>query len=102
MICQVAGCEEHYACRLRAKGLHFSATATPTARASSAPPRTPDPAWERGIVGERRPDGSFMPVLRPGSVGTPLRVHEHSSIRGQVDEGIKRLKTDPHVFTPRS
>lgn len=96
-ICEIEGCEDHFACRLRAKGLSYSSKATPTARVHKVLPRTPDPAWERGIVGEHRPDGSFMPYLAPDT-RSPLRVHQHAGIRSDVAEQVTRLKTDPNVF----
>lgn len=93
------GCDSCYACRLRAKGFAVAAAAMPNRLANSrrAAPHTADPAWERGIKGERRPDGSFMPYLSPTS-GAPLRVKEYGENRRQVEDRVKRLKTDPHVF----
>lgn len=102
MICTVAGCLEHFACRLRSKGVHVSPRATPSRvanrRQGYRPP--PDPAYERGRVGEFRNDGSFMPVLIPGST-EPMGLHERMGQRTRVEEGIRRLKSDPHVFAQK-
>lgn len=99
MICQIPGCVEHFACKLRAKNFALG-PAIQTNRISNqrrTGPRTPDPAWERGVKGEVRPDGSFMPYLSP-TTGAKLRVKEYGENRRQIDERVKRLKTDPNVF----
>lgn len=93
--CAIPGCTEHFACSLRAKGVQVSPAATPNRR-NKVPPRKPDPAWERGTAGEHRVDGSFMPYLN--DKGSPLHVKEHGERRREIDERVKRLKTDPHVF----
>lgn len=99
-VCSLAGCTTHYACRLRAKGVQVSPAATPSRVAVRVQPHRPivEPSWEKGIVGERRVDGSFMPVLAPGTT-RPLGVHERAGNRTKVEEGIKRLKSDPDVFS---
>ena len=78
----------------KVRTLRYSATATPNARASNVPPRTPDPAWERGLAGERRPDGSFCPYLTPGTK-TPMRVKEFSENRHLVESSVRALKQTP-------
>lgn len=78
-----------YACRLRAKGISFSGSATPVARTSKAAPRTPDPAWERGLAGERRPGGTFMPYLN--AKGDPMHVKEASGQRRRISS-IRRTQ----------
>ena len=94
-ICQIPGCLEHYACRLRAKGVSVAPSATPT-RISNRPyvyRPVKDPSWERGIAGETRCDGSFMPILTETQV--PMGVKEYSERRHEIEGHIKRLKTDP-------
>lgn len=96
MICQADdGC---YACVLRRKGVQVSPAATPSRVKNRAQPHRPlaDPSFEKGLVGEHRVDGSFMPVLRPGTT-TPMGVHEAMGQRTKIEEGIKRLKSDPYV-----
>lgn len=66
-------------------------SATPS-RMNSIPPAVPNPAWERGIKGETRPDGSFMPYLAPGT-RSPLRVKEYGEKRREIDAAISNLKT---------
>lgn len=91
--------EAHYACRLRAKGVQVSASATPNRRASRPQPVRPmrEGSWEKGIAGERRRDGSFMPYLRPGTT-SPMSLKEQADRRPQVESAVKRLKTDPNIF----
>jgi hypothetical protein len=47
-----------------------------------------EPSWERGIAGERRPDGSFMPYL--SGDGSPMGVHEAQSRHGDIEEMRRR------------
>lgn len=91
------GCDcPAYACGLRRKGLQVSPSATPSRRRWAY--RKPvAPSWEKGRVGERRPDGSWMPYLSP-STGKPMGVKEMADRRGHVTEQIRRLKSDPNVF----
>lgn len=95
MICQTPSCTRHFACALRAKGVSVAPSATPSRR-NNVPPRRPDPAWERGRVGEVRADGSVMPYLSPQ--GGVMGVKELADNRSSVEKQVKRLKNDPHVF----
>lgn len=94
-VCRVDGCEDHYGCRLRAKGVAVAPSAMPSRR-NTVPPRRADPAWERGVAGEHRPGGGFMPFL--GDDGKPMPVKEHGERRTEVAGRVKRLKSDPNVF----
>lgn len=88
-----------FACSMRAKGVQLAPSATPNrtaARKFVARPMV-DPSWEKGIVTEERPDGSRMPILAPGTT-RPLGVAEYATQRHTVDEGIRRLHSDPDVF----
>lgn len=87
------GCDEHYACRLRAKTIfvHGSVTITRTPRLSAPgkPVKLADPdgpSWERQIMGQRGPDGSLMPYL--DEHGSPIRIKrwtEDKTIRDAAD-----------------
>lgn len=99
-----AGCGDCYACRLRAKDIGIASAVIPNRLANTArrvAPRTPDPAWERGVAGEHRRDGSFMPYLAPGST-RELGVKEFADNRGHYEAQIARLKSDPNVFKKAS
>lgn len=98
MICTVDGCTRCFACRLRAKGVAVSPSATPNRTANRRQPMRPleAPSWEKGTVGEKRPDGSVMPYL--GSDGTPIPVKSWADNRAGFEQQVKRLKSDPHVF----
>ena len=75
-ICQVPGCDEHFACRLRAKGVNIGPAATPSRPYRNdhlrtiTPPR-PDLAK---VVYDERPNGTKMPILNPD--GSPVRVKQ--------------------------
>lgn len=97
-ICRVEGCDIHYGCRLRAKGVSIAPSATP-----SRFRHTPRPAsevnknsWERGIAGEVRPNGSFAPYLNEHR--EPIRSYEMQNRRHEVETAVRRLKSDPNVF----
>jgi hypothetical protein len=98
MICTVDGCTEHYACEMRAKGVAVSPSATPNRTANRRQAMRPvvAPSWEKGTVGEKRPDGSTMPYL--GSDGEPISVKAWGENRQGFEQQVKRLKSDPHVF----
>ena len=50
----------------------------------------PDPAWERGIKGEHRPDGSFMPYLN-GNLD-PIRMKDWGENRRTYEAGLAELR----------
>lgn len=54
------------------------------------------PSWEKGLAGETRVDGSFMPYLNEHR--EEMGVHEFSNRRRDVESAVKRLKSDPNVF----
>jgi len=80
-----------YGCELRQKGVGISPSAMPS-RKNSNPPPMANPAWERGIVSERRPDGSRMPILKPGTL-KPLRVKEYSQKRREIDAKVRQVRS---------
>lgn len=97
-VCEIHGCTEHYACRLRAKNVGLSQAITPTRSSVRDQPLRPmvEPSWEKGIAGERRCDGSFMPYLNDHR--EVMGVHELAEKRQDVEAAVTRLKTDPNVF----
>lgn len=58
-------------------------------RMNKIPPPPADPAWERGVAGEHRRDGSFVPYL--DSSGERIGVKEFADNRSKY-EGILREK----------
>lgn len=54
-------------------------------------------SWEKGIAGEHRRDGSFMPYLRPGTT-EPMSVKDLADRRSHVETAVARLKSDPNIF----
>lgn len=94
--CQIPDCTEHYACALRAKGFSVSPAATPTRRNRIPTRHKANPAWERGVAGEHRADGSFMPYLGDGN--RKIHVKEAGERRREIDARVHRLKNDPNVF----
>lgn len=94
------GASMHYGCELRHKGIGLSNAITPNRIANGKKVLTKhvaDPAWERGVAGERRPDGSFMPLLT--DTRSPMGVKERGERRSEIDQQLRRLKNDPNVFS---
>jgi hypothetical protein len=83
---------ECYGCRLRADAPNIAPSATPS-RMNSVPPPKANPAWERGVVTQKRPGGTEMPVFRPGSTSSYLRVKEAGERRREIDRTLKDYAT---------
>ena len=85
------GCQPpcSYGCDLRQKGVSVAPSALPSQMNSVAPP-TANPAWERGIVTESRPDGSRMPILDASL--KPIRVKEYAQRRREIDAKVRLAK----------
>ncbi len=66
-------------------------SATPS-RKNAVPPRDADPAWERGMVGDHRPDGSFVPYINDD--GTPIRVHQFQNERHALEPAIAQRRAE--------
>lgn len=89
-VCDVPGCQEHYGCRLRNKGIHLDPRATPSRR-NTIPPARANPQWEKGVVYQERPGGTQMPVLAPGTL-RPMGVKELADNRSGVESAIRRAR----------
>lgn len=66
-----------------------TAAATPS-RMNKVPPPQADPAWERGISGEHRRDGSFVPYLHAD--GTRIGVKEFADNRTKYERILRGKK----------
>ena len=89
-LCEVPGCDEHYACRLRNKGLQVSPRAQMTRTQNWRPTPAVIPSLNKQLVYDERPDGSKMPVIKPD--GTHLRMKEYLEKKPQIDATISRLR----------
>jgi hypothetical protein len=100
-VCDVPGCTEHYACSLRAKGVAIASAAIPNRirnKPNRVPPRAANPSWERGIAGERRSDGSFMPYRNDH--GSQMGVKEAGERRHEIEAIRHKQRHDPNYATP--
>jgi len=79
-----------YACKLRAKGVSVSPKATPTQHNRKAPAPHTNNSWEKGVAGENRGGGTFMPYL--GADGKPLPIKERSAAESKVKTLRQRLQ----------
>lgn len=61
----------------------------------------PDMSWEKGIQGETRPDGSFMPYVRASDL-SPITAKQMADNRGSFEKQIKQARTgDPGYLNPK-
>ena len=67
---------------LRAVNLSPKVSSTRTPQVPRVP-REPMNSWQRGIAGEYRRDGSFMPYI--DGAGVPYGVHDFQSHRGDFE-----------------
>ena len=72
-----------------------TAAATPS-RMNKVPPRQANPAWERGIKGEHRKDGAFVPYL--DSAGQRIGVKKWADNRTKY-EGLLRDRANSKPTT---
>lgn len=95
---ETPGRSTHYGCDLKAKGVQVLPSATPSRTSNRRQPVRPmsDPSWEKGVAGETRPDGSFMPYLNEHR--EEMGVHEFANRRREVEGVVRELKSNPHVF----
>jgi hypothetical protein len=82
-----------YGCQLRRKGISLSASASPTARARRPFRPSVDASINKGLSGEVRSDGSFMPTL-DGS-GRKIRVKEGRERRREIEDFRRRRHQGP-------
>ena len=73
----------------------LTAAAAPSTK-NKVPPPQANPVWEKGISGERRRDGSFVPYLR--SDGSRIGVKDFADNRKKY-EGILREKKNKPTIT---
>lgn len=52
----------------------------------------PNPAWERGIKGEHRPDGSFMPYIDDNTM-SPIRMKQWAEHRHGYEAELKQVRS---------
>ena len=70
----------------------LTAACTPSRTMNKVPPRKADPSWEKGVAGEHRPDGSFMPYLRPDDQ-TPMKVKEFAEGRTKYEKRLREMRS---------
>lgn len=85
------GPEDCFGCKV--KGVTFNPYATPSRLRPHIPPRTPNPAWERGIARDSR----GMPYLN--KAGSPMGVKQFAEERHKIEEHQRKLRQAPAVAT---
>jgi hypothetical protein len=88
-MCEIEGCDEHYACQLRNKGLQVSPRVQMTRTQNWKPSKfsTP-PARNKRLIYDERPGGYKMPVFN--KEGLQMRGREYESKQHLVDAQLRR------------
>lgn len=79
-----------YGCQLRRKGIQVPPSATPTRTPRFVQRRPRWNNWEKGIAGEHRRDGSFMPYIHAN--GAEIGVKEWSDNRRKYGSQLRAAK----------
>ena len=87
-LCDIPGCDECYACKLRNKGLQVSPRVEATRTQNWRPTPTTPPSVNKQIMYDERPGGYKMPILRPD--GDVLRWKEYTEKRHQVESHLRQ------------
>lgn len=74
-----------YACQLRAKGIGYSSTTSPTMRTKRTFRPRANCSWEAGVAGEQRPGGFFSPYVGERSLRR-VHVKEAGERRREISE----------------
>ena len=88
--CDIPNCDEHYACRLRGKGLQVSPRAETTKTQNWRPTPSIPPARNKQIIYDERPGGYKMPVLNPD--GSVVRQREYDARKHEITSTIRRIR----------
>lgn len=91
MVCDVPGCQEHYGCRLKNKGIQLSPRATASRTQNMRPEPVEPPAFNREIMYDERPGGYKMPILKPD--GHVLRRKEYGERRSEITANMRRIRS---------
>lgn len=90
-ICQQQGCQQHYGCRLRNKGIRLSNAVTSTRTKNMRPTPFADPVQNAQIMYDERPGGTKMPFLNDN--GTVLRHKQWRENKAGITDNIRRIRT---------
>jgi hypothetical protein len=90
VICQEPGCDEHYGCRLKNKGINLSPQINKTATRNWRPRKDEPPGVNAQILYDKRPDGSMMPVMNPN--GTVVRHKQAVEQRHKIADTMARIR----------
>jgi hypothetical protein len=90
-ICQTPGCQEHYGCRLKAKGLQVAPTVGASTQTRNWRPTVdvPPPHY-KNILTRDVPGGFKLPVLKAD--GSPIRHREAQRDSRKIDNQIARVE----------
>lgn len=88
-ICQVPDCDEHFACRLRGKGVQIGTLATPSKPKKGRLTPTAPQTHLAEVTYDERPNGTRMPILNPD--GTPVRKAQARAEERKLTEFRRQL-----------
>jgi hypothetical protein len=88
--CDIEGCQEHYGCRLRNKGIQLSPKAQMSRMHNYRPAKKEPPAYNKTIIYEDRPGGTKMPLLNTD--GSPVRQKQYDENKRQITSTIRATR----------
>ncbi len=93
---QPESCEARGCFKERTRSLNWGRVPGGT-RSFSPPAQKQDPSWEKGVAGEHRPGGGFVPYLdeRRNIVG----VKRFADRRGEFEAKLRQLENAPEGAT---
>jgi hypothetical protein len=53
-------------------------------------PSRAEPVWEKGVAGEHRPGGGFVPILN--EAGAPMPIKEYTEKRRDITSKVRELR----------
>lgn len=81
----------------KVKSLQFSPAINARTRGYKGTAAVADPSWEKGVAGEHRPGGGFMPYL-DSNTGSTIGVKQAAEDKREIKRIRDRQKSDPTVF----
>lgn len=89
-VCNIEDCDQHYGCRLKAKGVGISPRATMTRTQNWRPTPSVAPKSNGALMYEDRPGGTKMPILNAD--GSQLYRRDYLEKQHQIDQTIRQLR----------
>lgn len=95
---QPDSCAERGCFTDRVRTQHLGVPTKDSTRTVTPPSTMQAPSWEKGVAGEYRPGGGFVPYIGAGKA-SPMGIKEAAEKRTEIKRIRDRQRNDPHVFS---